>query len=156
MNTTEKKLNAVIACLMAESMADQERARRVLRELMTAPPAQMDAESETRRVLLELGVPEHIKGHPRLVCAVCAVVEKPDFLNAITKELYTMIAETFHDKPSRVERSIRHAIECAWDRCDLDVRMHYFGNTISPVKCKPTNSEFIARVANEIRHRLAE
>ena len=114
----------------------------------------MDVESQVRCVLLELGVPEHIKGHPRLVKAICILVEKPDLLYAICKELYPMIADAFGDTPSRVERSIRHAIECAWDRCDLDVLMHYFGNTISPAKCKPTNSEFIARVANVIRERM--
>ena len=104
-----------------------------------------------RRILVELGVPENIKGHSRLVAAICIAIRNPDSLNAITKELYPAVAKEFQDTPSRVERAIRHAIENAWDRCDYDVLRHYFGNTVSPTKGKPTNSEFIARISNMVR-----
>ena len=74
--------------------------------------------------------------------------------NAITKVLYPQVAKTFGTTPSRVERAIRHAIEVAWNRGDLDVLDKYFGNTVSASKGKPTNSEFIARVANIVRQRM--
>ena len=78
-------------------------------------------------------------------------MQDPDTLEAITKVLYPAVANLHQSTPSRSERAIRHAIETAWDRCDYAVLQHYFGNTVDPNKGKPTNSEFIARIAGIIR-----
>jgi two-component system response regulator (stage 0 sporulation protein A) len=102
-------------------------------------------------VLLDLGVPEHIKGHRYLVHAICLVVQKPELLEQITKELYPAVAQAFDATPGRVERAIRHAIELALERCDLDTFSRYFGNTVSPDRGKPMNREFIARISNVVR-----
>lgn len=102
-------------------------------------------------ILRNLGVPAHIKGYGYLREAIILVVNDPDLINGITKELYPQVAETFHTTASRVERAIRHAIEVGWDRGDIEVLQNFFGNTVSLSKGKPTNSEFIALVADEIR-----
>ena len=105
-----------------------------------------------RRILLELGVPNSIKGHALLVCAIRMVSENPSIAERITKELYPEVAKRFGDTPSRTERAIRHAIEASFDRCDIRVIERYFGNTVSPKKGRPTNSEFITRLADVVRN----
>ena len=102
-------------------------------------------------MLLDIGVPEHIKGHRYLVRAIRLAVQDPELVEAITKGLYPAVAQAFNATPSRVERAIRHAIEIALNRCDLDTLNRYFGNTMSPSKGKPTNGEFIARISNAVR-----
>ena len=102
-------------------------------------------------VIHEIGVPAHIKGYQYLREAIVVAVRNPDIIQGITKELYPYLAKTFHTTPSRVERAIRHAIEVAWDRGDLEVLEKWFGNTISHLKGKPTNSEFIALIADKLR-----
>ena len=82
--------------------------------------------------------------------------QDPSIINAITKRLYPSIAEKYHTSPSRVERAIRHAIEVAWDRGDLDVLNSYFGYTVNNQRGKPTNSEFIAMIADRLRLQLRE
>ena len=159
MTMMEKKLDAVIRYLLCETDAEQRQALRDLRELMVGEGkpvavADWDVETEIRRLLLELGVPDHIKGHRYLVCALDFVIREPELLDEIVKGLYCRVADVFNTTKSRVERAIRHAIECAWDRGDLDVLKHYFGNTVRCTKGKPTNGEFIARVANELRQRV--
>ena len=158
MNTIEKQLNAIMRCLAAESTEEREQARADICEMMglKAVPADngQNVESTVERVLLDLGVPCHIKGYNYLITVISLVVGNADLINAITKELYPAIAKKYSTTSSRVERAVRHAIECGWDRVDLDVMQHYFGNTVSISKGKPTNSEFIARVANVVRMRM--
>ena len=152
MTTTEEKLNAVLRFIAAESTCQQEKARHQIRKMLgiSTPPSEESVEDITRRILLEIGVPESLKGYERLVTAVCAASDNPDLLNAITKELYPMDAMKHLDTKSKVERSIRHCIEVAWDRCDYAVLQHYFGNTVAPNKGRPTNGEFIALVADRL------
>lgn len=102
-------------------------------------------------IIHEIGVPAHIKGYRYLREAITIAVEDATVIDGITKVLYPSIAKMFDTTPSRVERAIRHAIEVAWDRGDLEVIQKYFGYTISISKGKPTNSEFIALVADNIR-----
>lgn len=109
---------------------------------------------EIRVHLAALGVPAHLKGHRYIVYAIELGVTNEDILDAITCELYPAVAKRCNTTPSRVERAIRHAVETAWSRGDLDVLNQYFGNTISNTKGKPTNSEFIAQLANIIRDRV--
>jgi hypothetical protein len=102
-------------------------------------------------VLHTLGVPAHIKGYKYLREAIILAVNDEGIIEAITKALYPAVAKTFDTTPSRVERAIRHAIEVAWDRGDIDVLQSYFGYTVSGLKGKPTNSEFIALISDNIR-----
>ena len=101
-------------------------------------------------IIHEIGVPAHIKGYQYLREAIIIAVGDMDVINAITKVLYPQVAKTFQTTPSRVERAIRHAIEVAWDRGDLDTLQRFFGYTVSNTKGKPTNSEFIALIADKL------
>ena len=102
----------------------------------------------------EIGVPAHIKGYQYLREAIIIAVNDMDVINAITKVLYPQVAKRFDTTPSRVERAIRHAIEVAWDRGDLDTLQRFFGYTVSNTKGKPTNSEFIALIADKLQLQL--
>ena len=105
-------------------------------------------------IIHEIGVPAHIKGYQYLREAIIIAVNDMDVINAITKVLYPQVAKTFQTTPSRVERAIRHAIEVAWDRGDLDTLQRFFGYTVSNTKGKPTNSEFIALIADRLHLQL--
>ena len=111
-------------------------------------------ESMVTSIIHEIGVPAHIKGYQYLREAIILAVEDMDVINAITKVLYPQVAKTFQTTPSRVERAIRHAIEVAWDRGDLDTLQRFFGYTVSNTKGKPTNSEFIALIADKLQLQL--
>ena len=105
-------------------------------------------------IIHEIGVPAHIKGYQYLREAIIIAVGDMDVINAITKVLYPQVAKTFQTTPSRVERAIRHAIEVAWDRGDLDTLQRFFGYTVNSTKGKPTNSEFIALFADKLQLQL--
>ncbi len=117
-------------------------------------PAQTNIEAMVTNIIHEIGVPAHIKGYQYLREAIIIAVEDMDVINAITKVLYPQVAKTFSTTPSRVERAIRHAIEVAWDRGDLDTLQRFFGYTVSNTKGKPTNSEFIALIADRLQLQL--
>ena len=102
-------------------------------------------------VIHEVGVPAHIKGYQYVREAIVIAVQDMDVINAVTKVLYPEVARRYNTTPSRVERAVRHAIEVAWDRGDLETLQSYFGYTVSNTKGKPTNSEFIAMIADKIR-----
>ena len=105
-------------------------------------------------IIHEIGVPAHIKGYQYLREAIIIAVNDMDVINAITKVLYPEVAKNFGTTPSRVERAIRHAIEVAWDRGDLDTLQRFFGYTVSNTKGKPTNSEFNALIADKLQLQL--
>ena len=105
-------------------------------------------------IIHESGGPAHIMGYQYLREAIIIAVGDMDVINAITKVLYPQVAKTFQTTPSRVERAIRHAIEVAWDRGDLDTLQRFFGYTVSNTKGKPTNSEFIALIADKLQLQL--
>ena len=105
-------------------------------------------------IIHEIGVPAHIKGYQYLREAIIIAVEDMDVINAITKVLYPQVAKTYGTTASRVERAIRHAIEVAWDRGDLDTLQRFFGYTVNSTKGKPTNSEFIALIADKLQLQL--
>ncbi len=115
---------------------------------------QANIETMVTNIIHEIGVPAHIKGYQYLREAIILAVEDMDVINAITKVLYPQVAKTFSTTPSRVERAIRHAIEVAWDRGDLDTLQRFFGYTVSNTKGKPTNSEFIALIADKLQLQL--
>ncbi|MBR0446307.1 MAG: sporulation transcription factor Spo0A [Oscillospiraceae bacterium] len=111
-------------------------------------------EAMVTNIIHEIGVPAHIKGYQYLREAIIIATQDMDVINAITKVLYPQVAKTFQTTPSRVERAIRHAIEVAWDRGDLDTLQRFFGYTVSNTKGKPTNSEFIALIADKLQLQL--
>lgn len=115
------------------------------------PSGPFDLEAEITSIIHEIGVPAHIKGYMYLREAISMVVEKVELLSAVTKELYPSIAKKYNTTPSRVERAIRHAIEVAWSRGQVETINKLFGYTIHNSKGKPTNSEFIAMVADKLR-----
>ena len=108
-------------------------------------------ESMITAIIHDVGVPAHIKGYQYLREAILIAVADMDVINAVTKVLYPEVAKRFNTTASRVERAIRHAIEVAWDRGDLETLQKYFGYTVSNVKGKPTNSEFIAMIADRLQ-----
>lgn len=107
-------------------------------------------EATVTAIIHEIGVPAHIKGYQYLREAILIVVDDMEVINAVTKILYPEVAKRFSTTASRVERAIRHAIEVAWDRGDLETLQKYFGYTVSNAKGKPTNSEFIAMIADRL------
>ena len=115
---------------------------------------EVNVEAMVTSIIHEIGVPAHIKGYQYLREAIMIAVNDMDVINAITKVLYPQVAKTFSTTPSRVERAIRHAIEVAWDRGDLETLQKFFGYTVSNTKGKPTNSEFIALSADKLQLQL--
>lgn len=114
------------------------------------PIEDIDLEVMVTEILHQIGVPAHIKGYQYLRASILLAIGNEDVINHITKELYPSVARKFKTTPTRVERAIRHAIEVAWDRGDVDVLNSYFGYTIHNQKGKPTNSEFVAMIADKI------
>ena len=114
-------------------------------------PPEVELEMRVTNIIHDIGVPAHIKGYQYLREAIIMTVKDMDIINAITKVLYPTVAKRYKTTSSRVERAIRHAIEVAWDRGDVEVLNGFFGYTVSNVKGKPTNSEFISMIADRIR-----
>ncbi|WP_455582091.1 sporulation transcription factor Spo0A [Dysosmobacter sp.] len=127
-----------------------ERMQAVFKKQAAAPEYAPALKNLVTSVIHEIGVPAHIKGYQYLREAIMIAVEDMDVINAVTKVLYPEVAKRFGTTPSRVERAIRHAIEVAWDRGDLETLQKYFGYTVSNAKGKPTNSEFIAMIADRL------
>ncbi len=123
-------------------------------ELIIQQPSSAEQEQSLEAVVTEIiheiGIPAHIKGYQYLREAIVCAVYDMDVINAVTKVLYPEVAKKFKTTPSRVERAIRHAIEVAWDRGDVEVLQKFFGYTVSGAKGKPTNSEFIAMIADRL------
>ena len=105
---------------------------------------------QVTEILHQIGVPAHIKGYHYLRDSIIMAIEDPEVINAVTKQLYPSVAKQYNTTSSRVERAIRHAIEVAWDRGDVDVLNSYFGYTIHNTRGKPTNSEFIAMISDKL------
>ncbi len=110
-----------------------------------------DLETQVTKVIHQIGVPAHIKGYQYLRTAILMTIENSDIINSVTKILYPTVAKQYATTSSRVERAIRHAIEVAWDRGDIDTLNSYFGFTVQNNRGKPTNSEFIAMIADNLR-----
>lgn len=118
---------------------------------LARPGKRNSLEADITNIIHEIGIPAHIKGYQYLREAIMMVVEDVDLLGSVTKILYPRIAEKFDTTSSRVERAIRHAIEVAWSRNNIDTIKKFFGYTINTERGKPTNSEFIALVADRLR-----
>ena len=110
-----------------------------------------DIEAQVTKIIHQIGVPAHIKGYQYLRSAILMTIDDNEIINSVTKVLYPTVAKKYQTTTSRVERAIRHAIEVAWDRGDVDTLNSYFGYTIHNSRGKPTNSEFIAMIADNLR-----
>lgn len=110
-----------------------------------------DMEAQVTKIIHQIGVPAHIKGYQYLRSAILMTIDDNEIINSVTKVLYPTVAKKYQTTTSRVERAIRHAIEVAWDRGDVDTLNSYFGYTIHNSRGKPTNSEFIAMIADNLR-----
>ena len=113
--------------------------------------AEQSLEMQVTEIIHQIGVPAHIKGYQYLRDSILMAIEDGGIINAVTKRLYPAVAKKHDTTSSRVERAIRHAIEVAWDRGDVDVLNSYFGYTIHNSRGKPTNSEFIALISDKFR-----
>lgn len=118
------------------------------RSITDSKRKEAELEASVTEIIHEIGVPAHIKGYQYLREAIIRTINDMDMINAVTKVLYPEVAKKFNTTPSRVERAIRHAIEVAWDRGDIETLQKFFGYTVSNIKGKPTNSEFIAMIAD--------
>ncbi len=155
----EKQMMAAGADYYVMLPADPEqlalRVRTLLGKEQTALSGEMEEGSDPELVVTDLmhqlGVPAHIKGYSYIRSGILLSVEDREMVGAVTKQLYPAIAKAYRTTPSRVERAIRHAIEVAWERGDIDTLNSVFGYTINSGRGKPTNSEFIAMVADKIR-----
>lgn len=136
-----------IVITVPSKQAFEEDTKKVLEEVAK----EFDLENCVTNMIHEIGVPAHIKGYQYLRDAIMMCVEDSTLIGSITKILYPTIAKNFKTTPSRVERAIRHAIEVAWSRGKMETLEGLFGYTISVGKGKPTNSEFIALIADRIR-----
>ena len=137
-----------ISQLTGWNTAGQENIRKVSSDV------QGNLEVVVSEIMHQIGVPAHIKGYQYLREAIILSINDSEMMNSVTKLLYPTVAKTFKTTPSRVERAIRHAIEVAWDRGDVDVLSSYFGYTIQNSRGKPTNSEFIAMISDKLRLRM--
>jgi len=156
MSKTEKMVDLLARIVLAEG--NEPAAVDELKSMLNEKNPRQDRESiecVAEKLMFEVGVPCHIMGFGNLVKAITFVVDNPVLRYSIIK-VYTMVAEEVGGEStgSRVERSIRHAVSSAFDRCDSDVLFKYFGNTIDPNKGKPTNAEFISTMAREVQYRL--
>ena len=159
MSILEMQVDALMRLCTAEKESDRAKVREEVRSLLEKQKAcrlSSDPEYLIRELLLELGAPDHLVGHPYTVQAILLVVQDRTYIDSITFGLYPQLAVMFDTTASRVERAIRHLVEVTWARGDWEVLTRYFGNTISAEKGKPTNGEFIARMANVIKQRLRE
>jgi len=155
MTVLEQKVDAIARSLLANNITRRHAALAELEALMKKPYNPTDGVEEvTRQLLLELGMPEHLLGSRHLIKAICEVVKDGEKIKRIMDYVYPAVAAAYNTTPSRVGRTIRSAIEVAWDRGDVDVQLKYFGNTVSYTKSRPTNAEFIARCANIVRERM--
>jgi two-component system response regulator (stage 0 sporulation protein A) len=159
MSILEMQVDALMRLCAAEKESDRVRAREDVRRMLENRKqgrASSDPEYVVRELLLELGSPDHLVGHPYVVQAIVLVVQNRTYIDSITFGLYPQLAVMFDTTASRVERAIRHLIEVTWSRGDWEVLNRYFGNTVSADKGKPTNGEFIARMSNVVKQRLRE
>jgi two-component system response regulator (stage 0 sporulation protein A) len=156
MITLEEKVDMLLALAVADTEKERislkHKVQEVLKHNHIDPNDAMrpDIKRRAETLLLKMGVPCSIKGFGELTTAVCMVVKDPELLREVTIQLYPLVARAHEDDPRNAERSIRHAVEVAWNRGDADTHDKYFINSVSRKRGKPTNAEFIATLAMHI------
>ena len=146
-----KPYNMESLCQHINALAKSRESGKVAGVPIDVDSRESDMESQITKIIHQIGVPAHIKGYQYLRTAIMLTVKDSDIINSVTKILYPSVAKKYQTTTSRVERAIRHAIEVAWDRGDVDTLNSYFGYTIQNNRGKPTNSEFIAMIADNLR-----
>lgn len=155
MRKLEEKINALMHFATAVTPEEKQKARQEILQLQTNGGQvidRTDPDAILKQILLDIGAPSYLTGYRYILMAVKLLMEDPKM--SITNKLYPCIAETFGSAANRVERAIRHVIEVTWDRGDLDVLNHYFGNTVSSLKGKPTNRHFLIQMVYEVQQRM--
>lgn len=156
MTNLENLLVCVAEYEMAENENDRKKAKQTLRKAIAdAKSSTKTAEFLVTEILADMGAPASLLGYAYVVKAILLCIEEPDLINHITFRLYPAVAAHFDTIASRAERAIRHVIETIWTRGDEEVLYKYFRNTVSPDKGKPTNGEFIAKIANIVRRQVS-
>ncbi len=150
MRTLEQKVDILMRYCAAESEQARRHYHADLQSFLGAAP-KADTKGSIDRALSDLGVPDHLLGYAYLQSAITMVVQQPEAAYAITGCVYPGVAMRYGTTAQLVERAIRHAVESGWSRCDSAMRDMYFGGKIRPGRQKPTNAEFIARIANVVR-----
>ncbi len=156
-DVTQSALNLGVSYYMAKPFDMESLVQRIRtaklgnQQVQQRTNSQVSIEARVTQILHEIGVPAHIRGYHYMRESIILAIDDIDMLNYITKELYPCIAKKYNTTPSRVERAIRHAIEVAWSRGVLDSKNNLFGYTINANRGKPTNSEFIALIADRLR-----
>ncbi|MDD5883057.1 MAG: sporulation initiation factor Spo0A C-terminal domain-containing protein [Firmicutes bacterium] len=156
MELLTEKVKAIIDFELATTQQERSKAELKIRDLQsrTSNPAQT-AEQILRRILFELGVPEHLVGYQYIIDAVLMVVDEPKLINRLSGDgLYLLVGNKNGVTASKVERGIRFAVDRVFLNCDADILYRYFGNTIDPDRGKATNGGFIARMANVVREQM--
>lgn len=164
MVTLEQKIDIILRYIATEDETElvslKEAAFAALQSDVPYTPAHDDHEDILDNIiedlLKEIGIPCHLKGHAHLCCALKLCYSDKEYIDAMTKLMYPVVAAHCDTTATRVERAIRHAIECVWNSRDIENAMAIFGNTISIDKGKPTNSEFIAACAATVKRRMRE
>ncbi len=146
-----KPVNMNSLCEHIQSIVARRGKELAVAAMQSDEQASPDIETQVTQIIHQIGVPAHIKGYQYLRTAILLTIKDSDIINSVTKVLYPSVAKKYSTTTSRVERAIRHAIEVAWDRGDVDTLNSYFGYTIQNNRGKPTNSEFIAMIADNLR-----
>ena len=150
MRTLEQKVDILVRYCAAETEQARQLYYADLQSILTAGE-RPDARYSIERALADLGIPEHLLGYAYLRTAIELVARQPEAVYGITCWVYPAVAHSFSTRPPLVERAIRHAVERGWNRCDENTRAMYFGPNLPPDCRKPTNAEFIARIASVVR-----
>ena len=157
MFTLEQKVDLVMRYI-ASAKPQQDELKKAIVEALNDTGTVVDARTDVANIVVdifkEVGVPPHLLGYERSIYAIELAYNDPTYLKSLTKRLYPDIAAKYDTTPSRVERTIRHAVEVSFDRGDVDAIYNIFGNTISVGKGKLTNGEFLAHIVVEVRRRL--
>ena len=157
MSALERKVEALLQFCTADCEQTRGKYHLRLQQLMAQqePRNPLDTLDPIDRALADLGIPDHLLGYRYLQTAIALCLEDPQKVYSMTCELYPAVAHRHDTRAQLVERSMRHAIECGWVRCDLAMHQRYFGGKVDPNRCKPTNAEFIARICNIIRRQYS-
>lgn len=155
MRNSDAILNCLVKVVLAANPGEKSEAVEELERIRSRQEnTHKDPEMIVRELLLEMCAPEHQLGHEFIVRAILLCAENRKWTDNITYGLYPQLALEFDSSPSRVERAIRHSIETIWSRTDYNTLDKYFGSSVNPGKGKPTNSEFLARMANIVKMEL--
>lgn len=153
MDDITRKVDALLRLCTATNDVERELALHICRNL-AATPTKPDRDTLIQQYLMACGVPDNLRGKRYLMTAIALAIKDPKIMDSVTGELYPAIAQHHDTTASRVERAMRNAIDVGWQRGRFDTLERIFGYTVSADKGRPTNSEFIARLANEIRAKI--